>query len=55
VETSSAEDPTTQALVARPESEAPDDNLGSDAPILLNAAVVGSEIAFQMSSQLHMC
>jgi hypothetical protein len=44
VETSSAEAPTAQALVARSKSEAPDDNLGGDAPVLLNVAVVGSKI-----------
>jgi hypothetical protein len=44
-----------QALVARPESEAPDDNLGDDDPDLLNATVVGSEIACQTSSRLQMC
>jgi hypothetical protein len=55
VGTSSAEAPMTQALVARPESEASDDNLGGDAPILLNAAIVGYKIACRMSSQLQMC
>jgi hypothetical protein len=56
VGTSSAEPPMAQALVARPESEAPDDNLGGDTPVLLNAAVVvGSEIACRMSSRLQMC
>jgi hypothetical protein len=55
VRTSSMEAPTAQALVARPESEAPDDNLGGDAPVLLNAAVMGFKIACRMSSQLQMC
>jgi hypothetical protein len=55
VGTSSTEAPMSQALVARPESEAPDDNLGGDAPVLLNATIVASEIACWMSSQLQMC
>jgi hypothetical protein len=55
VETSSAEAPTAQALVARLESEMPDYNLGGDTPDLLNVAVVGSEIACQTSTQLQMC
>jgi hypothetical protein len=55
VGTSSAKAPMAQALVARPESEAPDDNLGDDDPDLLNATVVGSEIACQVSSRLQMC
>jgi hypothetical protein len=54
VDTSSAEAPTAQASVARPESKASDGNFGDDAPDLLNVAVVGSEIACQMSSQLQM-
>jgi hypothetical protein len=41
-----------QALVIRLESEAPDDNFGGDAPGLLNAAVVGSEIACRTRSRL---
>jgi hypothetical protein len=52
VGTSSAEAPTAQALVARPESEAPDDNLGDDNLNLLNFVVVGSEIACRTSSLL---
>jgi hypothetical protein len=52
VGTSSAEAPTAQALVTRLESEALNDNLGGDAPVLLNVAIVGSEIACQTSSQL---
>jgi hypothetical protein len=55
VGTSLAEAPTTQALVARLESEVSDDNLGGDALVLLNAAIVGSEIACRTSSQLQMC
>jgi hypothetical protein len=50
VGTSSAEAPTAQALVARPESKALDDDLGGDAPDLLNVAVVGSKIACRTSS-----
>jgi hypothetical protein len=53
--TSSAEAPTAQALVARQKSGAPDDNLGGDAPDLMNAAVVGFETSCQTSSQLQMC
>jgi hypothetical protein len=45
VGTSSAEAPMAQALVARPKSQVPDDNLGDDNSDLLNFAVVGSEIA----------
>jgi hypothetical protein len=55
VGTLSAEAPTTQALVAQPKSEVLDDNLGGDAPDLLNNVVVGSEIACRMSSRLQMC
>jgi hypothetical protein len=55
VGTSSMKAPMALALVSRPESEAPDDNLGGDAPDLLNAAVVGSEIAGRTSSWLQMC
>jgi hypothetical protein len=52
VGTSSTEAPTTQALVARQESKTPDDNLGDDAPDLLNVVVVGFEITCRMSSRL---
>jgi hypothetical protein len=45
VDTSLTDVPTAQALVARPESKAPDDNLGDNDPDLLNFATVGSEIA----------
>jgi hypothetical protein len=55
VGTSSVEAPTTQAMVAQPESEAPDNNIGGDTPDLLNADVVESEIACRMSSRLQMC
>jgi hypothetical protein len=41
VGTSSAEAPTAQVLVAQSESGVPDDNLGGDAPVLLNVAVCG--------------
>jgi hypothetical protein len=44
VDTSSAEASTAQALVARPGSKAPDDNLADDDPVLLNFAAVESEI-----------
>jgi hypothetical protein len=50
VDTSSVEVPTTQALVAQPESKAPHDNLGDDDPDLLNFAAVASEIACRTSS-----
>jgi hypothetical protein len=50
VGTSSAEAPTAQALVVQPESEASDDNLGDNTPVLLNVVVVGSEIACRVSS-----
>jgi hypothetical protein len=55
VGTSSAEAPTAHALVTQPKSEVLDDNLGGDAPNLLNAAVVGSKIACRTSSRLQMC
>jgi hypothetical protein len=50
--TSSAEVPMAQALVARPESKALNDNLGDDDPDLLNFAAVGSEIFCWTSSRL---
>jgi hypothetical protein len=50
--TSSTEVPTAQALVARPGSKAPDDNLADDNAGLLNFTAVESEIVCQMSSQL---
>jgi hypothetical protein len=53
VGTSLAEAPAPQALVARPESEASDDNLGGDDPDLVNFAGVGFEIACRMSSGLQ--
>jgi hypothetical protein len=52
VGTSSMEVPTTHALVARPGSKAPDDNLADDNPSLLNFTMVESEIVCRMSSQL---
>jgi hypothetical protein len=55
VGTSSVKAPMTQALVAQPKSKEPDNNLGGDAPDLLNVAVVGSEIACWTSSRLQMC
>jgi hypothetical protein len=48
--TSSVEVPTAQALVARPGSKAPDDNLADDVPDLLNITVAESEIICRMSS-----
>jgi hypothetical protein len=44
-----------QALVARQESKTPDDNLGDDAPDLLNVVVVGFEITCWTSTRLQMC
>jgi hypothetical protein len=52
VGTSSTEVPIAQALVARLESKAPDDDLVDDDPDLLNFTVVESEIIYQMSSRL---
>jgi hypothetical protein len=49
VGTSSAEVPTVQALVARLESKASNDNLGDDDPDLLNVATVRSEISCRTS------
>jgi hypothetical protein len=54
-DTSSAEAPTTQALVAQPGSKASNDNLTDDDPDLLHFDVVESGIAFWMSSLLQMC
>jgi hypothetical protein len=53
VDTSSAEAPTVWALVTRPGSKAPDDNLADDDPDLLNHAMVESGIASWMSSLLQ--
>jgi hypothetical protein len=50
VDTSSAEAPTAQALVARPGSKASNDNFADDDPILLNFDMVESEIICRMSS-----
>jgi hypothetical protein len=55
VDTASVEVPTLQALAARPESNAPDDNFGDDDPDLLNFVVVGFEITCRTNSQLQMC
>jgi hypothetical protein len=55
VDTSSAEVPTAQALVARPRSMVPNDGLGDDNPDLLNFATVESEIVCWMSSRLQKC
>jgi hypothetical protein len=46
VDTSSAGVPTSQALVARPGSKAPDDNLIDDDPDLLNFDVAEFEIVY---------
>jgi hypothetical protein len=43
VDTLSAEAPMAQALVARPGSKAPDDNLVDDDPNLLNFSTVESK------------
>jgi hypothetical protein len=55
VDTSSAEAPMVQALVTRPKSEAPDDNLADDDPDLLNFDTVESEIVCRMSPRLQRC
>jgi hypothetical protein len=55
VDTSSTKAHTAQALVARPESKAPDDNLVDDNLDPLNFAMVESEIVSRMSSQLQKC
>jgi hypothetical protein len=52
VDTSSAEAPTAQALVARPGSKALDNNPADDDPDLLNFTAVESGIACRMSSRL---
>jgi hypothetical protein len=53
VDTSSAEAPKAQALVARLGSKASDDNLADDDLDLLNFATMKSEIVCWMSSQLQ--
>jgi hypothetical protein len=53
--TSSVEAPTTQALVARLESKAPDDNLGDDDPDFLNFDAAESETICQTNSRLQRC
>jgi hypothetical protein len=50
--TSSTEVPTAQVLVARPRSNASDDNLTDDDPGFLNFAMAESEIVCRMSSRL---
>jgi hypothetical protein len=55
VDTSSMEVPTAQALVARPGSKAPNDNIADDDPDLLNFTMVEFEIICRMSSQLQRC
>jgi hypothetical protein len=50
---SSVEVPTAQALVARPESKAPDDDLDDNDPDLLNFAVAEFEIVCQTSFRLQ--
>jgi hypothetical protein len=52
VDTSSAEVSTTQALVARPGSKAPDDNLADDDPDILNFTAMKSEIICWTNSRL---
>jgi hypothetical protein len=54
VDTSLAEVPTTQALVAQPGSSALDDNLANNDPDPLTFIAAESEIICQMSSQLQM-
>jgi hypothetical protein len=44
-----------QALVARPGSKVPDDNLVDDYLNLLNFTVVESEIVCRISSRLQRC
>jgi hypothetical protein len=51
-DTSSVKVPTIQALVARPRSKAPDDNLADDDPVLLNFATAGSEIICRLDKLL---
>jgi hypothetical protein len=55
VGTTSAEATTAEALVARPESKALDDNLADDDPDLLNFYTAESKIICRMSSQLQRC
>jgi hypothetical protein len=54
-DTSSAEAPTAQALVARQGSKAPNDNLADDDSDLLNFNAAESEIICRMSSLLRKC
>jgi hypothetical protein len=55
VDTTPAEAPMAQALVAQPGSKASDDNLVDDDPDLLNFDAVGSKIICRMSSWLQRC
>jgi hypothetical protein len=55
VDTSSAEAPMVEALVARPGSKASDDNLGDDDPNLLSFNAAEFEIVCQMSSRPQTC
>jgi hypothetical protein len=55
MDTSPMEAPTTQALVARPESKAPDDNLVDEDLDHLNFDVAESEIACRTNSRLQRC
>jgi hypothetical protein len=55
VGTSSADAPMAQALVARPQSKASNDNLTDDDPDLLNFNMAKSKIICRMSSWLQKC
>jgi hypothetical protein len=55
VDTSSAEAPAAQALVARSKSKVLDDNLVDDDPDPLNFDATGSKIIYRMSSRLQRC
>jgi hypothetical protein len=52
VDTSLVKAPTAHALVARPGSKVPDDNLANDVLDLLNFTTVESEIICRASSRL---
>jgi hypothetical protein len=52
VDTSSAETPAAQALVARSKSKVLDDNLVDDDPDPLNFDATESKIIYRMSSRL---
>jgi hypothetical protein len=53
--TSSTEAPIVQALVTRPRSKTPDDNLADDDLDLLNFDATESKIVYWTNSQLQMC